>query len=215
MRLRAAFYIDGFNLYHAISDLGEPWLKWVDLWKVAETLAPKVTEQVVKVVFCTAYYPGDSNKKWRHDQYKNALEISGVECLWGHYVHEERECRNCRSTWSSPGEKQTDINIALSLYHDAFVDNFDVAYLVTADSDQAATARFLSTHHSKKRLITVAPPGRNFSANIERFAAGRMQLTKETIARSLFPQIKLDPNGNAHGRRPREYDPPSGWTPPP
>jgi hypothetical protein len=207
--LRAAFYIDGFNLYHAIADLQEPWLKWLDLRRMAETLVPGRTEHVVRVVFCTAYYPGDANKRWRHDQYLNALRNVGVSCVLGHYVHEAASCRSCGSVWQRPSEKQTDINIALSLYHDATVDLFDVAYLVTADSDQAATARFLSQHFPDKKLITVAPPGRNFSANIERFAAGRMQLTRDTIARSLFPAVVLDSTGTKHGRRPREYDPPS------
>lgn len=209
MSLRAAFYVDGFNLYHAIADLGEQHLKWLDLWKVAETLVPSQTETVVRVVFCTAYYPGDSNKRWRHDQYLNALRLSGVSCVFGHYVREEASCRSCGDKWLRPSEKQTDINLALSLYHDGVKDVFDVAYLVTADSDQAATARFLSENMPQKRLVTVAPPGRNFSANIEKYSNGRMQLTRDVIVRCLFPQVVLDPAGKDHGRRPREYDPPT------
>lgn len=215
MSLRAAFYVDGFNLYHAIADLGDQHLKWLDLWRMAEFLAPRQTEAVVSVTFCTAYYPGDATKRWRHEQYINALRLSGVSCVFGHYVREPASCRSCGSTWSRPSEKQTDINLALSLYHDAMTDRFDVAYLVTADSDQAATAQLLSKNLPQKRLITVAPPGRNFSANIAKFAAGRMQLTRHVIERSLFPAIVLDPAGKRHGRRPREYDPPAGWRPPP
>lgn len=215
MTQRAAFYVDGFNLYHAVAELREEHLKWLNLRAMAEMLIPSETESVCRVVFCTAFYPGDSNKRWRHQQYNNALMLNGVSCVFGHYVHEDASCRDCGATWSRPGEKQTDINLALSLYHDAVSDVFDVAYLVTADSDQAATARFLSENFPQKRLITVAPPGRNFSANIEKFASGRMQLTRDTIARCLFPAVVLDPSGKAHGRRPREYDPPSGWLPPP
>ncbi len=211
---RAAFYVDGFNLYHAVADLGEPHLKWLDLWRMAETLAPRQTERVVRVVFCTAYYPGDSRKRWRHDQYLNALRLTGVSCVFGHYIHEDAACRACGHHWSRPSEKQTDINLALSLYHDAMTDGFDVAYLVTADSDQAATARFLSENMPRKKLVTVAPPGRNFSANIARYASARMQLTRDVIAKCLFPPLVLDPNGANHGRRPREYDPPAGWNPP-
>lgn len=213
MPQRAAFYVDGFNLYHAVADMGEPHLKWLNLWRMAETLVPRQTEAVVKVVFCTAYYPGDQNKRWRHDQYLNALRISGVSCIFGHYIHENSSCRACGDVWSKPSEKQTDINLALSLYHDAMTDAFDVAYLVTADSDQADTARFLSENVPGKRLITVAPPGRNFSANIEKFATARMRITRGVIEKSLFPAVVLDPTGSKHGRRPREYDPPIGWLP--
>ncbi len=38
MPRRTLTYIDGFNLYHATDDLKEPALKWVDLWKLSETL---------------------------------------------------------------------------------------------------------------------------------------------------------------------------------
>lgn len=206
---RASFYIDGFNLYHALSDLGAPHLKWLNLRAVAETLIANRTEFVSRIVFCTAYYPGDPSKRWRHDQYLNALRLVGVSCVFGHYVHETASCRSCGATWDRPSEKQTDINLALSFYHDAMTDAFDVAYLITADSDQAATARFLAENKPDKRLISVAPPGRNFSANITRYAAGRMQLTRSVIERNLFPAVLLDPSGKAHGRRPREYDPPA------
>ena len=30
-KVRAAFYIDGFNLYHAIDRMGQPHLKWLNL----------------------------------------------------------------------------------------------------------------------------------------------------------------------------------------
>lgn len=32
---RVICYIDGFNLYHAIRDLKQPYLKWVNLWTLA------------------------------------------------------------------------------------------------------------------------------------------------------------------------------------
>ena len=35
---RVAVYVDGFNLYHALDDLAENHLKWLDLWSLSETL---------------------------------------------------------------------------------------------------------------------------------------------------------------------------------
>lgn len=37
--MRGAIYVDGFNLYHAISDLGMPHLKWLDLWRLGSLIA--------------------------------------------------------------------------------------------------------------------------------------------------------------------------------
>lgn len=67
-QIRAALYIDGFNLYHAIDDLKEPFLKWVNYWKIGETIIPSKSQRLVAVTYCTAFYPGDSGKKWRHEQ---------------------------------------------------------------------------------------------------------------------------------------------------
>ena len=212
--LRAAFYYDGFNLYHAINDLGESYLKWCNLWELAERLIPKQTEELVKVVFCTAFYPGDERKRWRHQQYLNALENVGVTTVKGHYVHEVSACSHCRKTWKQPTEKETDINVALSLIMDAQDDVFDRAYLVTADSDQAATARLFKDRFPQKQLITVAPPGRNFSVDIARYTGGnRLAITKDHLDWTVFPAIVMR-GTNPSGRRPREYDPPEWWVHP-
>ncbi|WP_379063418.1 NYN domain-containing protein [Mesorhizobium sp. UC22_110] len=211
MTIRAALYVDGFNLYHAVKDLNEPFLKWCNLWRLGEIIIPQKSETLVRVVLCTAYYPGDPQKKWRHDQFLNALRVHGVDCILGHYIQEEWECRNCADIRQKPTEKASDLNLGLSVITDAWRDVFDRAYLLTADSDQAATARFLQETNAEKSLITVAPPGRNFSANIEKYCVGRIQITRDHLERCVMPAVVLNNNGNNHGRRPREYEPPKGW----
>lgn len=210
--LRSAFYVDGFNLFHALEDYLEPHLKWLDLWKLAELVIPSQTETVVKIVYCTAFYPGNSEKRWRHDQYLNALRIRGVDCQLGHFIREPVLCKTCSRGWDKYTEKEGDLNLALHLMNDAWLNLYDKAYLVTADSDQAATARLFAKQFPDKGLITVSPPGRNFSHHIEKHASGRLSLQKSQIERSLFPSVVLDKNGK-HGRRPREWDPPIGWAP--
>lgn len=207
MSLRSAFYIDGFNLYHAIDDLGEPHLKWCNLLQLARSLVPQASEEVVKVCFCTAYYPGDPQKKWRHQQYVNALEIVGVTCVVGHFVREQQNCRTCGAVWQKPTEKETDINIALHLMIDAYKNVFDKVYLLSSDSDQAATARLYKQQFASKQFVTVALPGRPFSVHIEKYAGGRIALNRDHVARNLLPAILLG-KGRPNARRPREYDPP-------
>lgn len=209
--LRSAFYVDGFNLYHAIADLNEPFLKWCNLWKLAETVVPSKSEEIVKVTFCTAYYPGDERKKWRHQQYIQALTNVNVSVVMGHYVREDWKCRDCGFDWQKPTEKETDINLALSLYEDAVNDVYDKAYLVTADSDQAATANFFKKAFPKKSLVTVSPPGRKFSSHISNIADERLALNKDHLDTSVFPTIVL---GERAARRPNEYEPPAWWVHP-
>ncbi|MFN3662808.1 NYN domain-containing protein [Yoonia sp.] len=200
-------YIDGFNLYHAIDDLGENFLKWTDYWRLGETIIPSKSETLVKVCYCTAYYP-DEKKKWRHQTFLNALKIKGVDVQLGHYVHEDASCRNCDNKWQKPTEKAGDINVAIHLLKDAFTDEVDHFYLLSQDSDQSATVKLFSQQFPKKKLTTVSPPGRNFSSHIMKHADSKIKLTRDHIERCVLPEILIGP---PPVRRPREYAPPDGW----
>src|SRR5664279_2305109 len=167
---RAAFYIDGFNLYHAVDDLGQPHLKWLDLWALSERLIDPENEELVRVTWCTATLSDDVQKMLRHRAYKKAVQSVGVIPVMGHFVNEEMECRACEATWLKPTEKQGDVNLAIHLIADAHQNHYDVAYLVTADSDQAATAKKFRTDFPGKRIISVAPPNRQHSKHIINYA---------------------------------------------
>ena len=207
---RAALYIDGFNLYHAIDDLDEPFLKWSDYWKLGSIIIPRKSQKLVKVVYCTAYYPNDENKKRRHRSFINAQKVNNVTVIEGHYVHEDVECRGCGAKWKKPTEKQGDINVALHLIKDGYDDLYDCAYLLSSDSDQAATARIFRDSFSSKKLVTVAPPERNFSVHIERYASERLKLNKSHIEKCVMPPVVFKP-GVTSSRRPKEYTPPDSW----
>jgi hypothetical protein len=102
----------------------------------------------------------------------------------------------------------------LHLFNDARLNRYQTAYLLTADSDQAATAKMFGECFPEKRFITVSPPGRNISQNIFSYSDGKFSLQKEHLEKSLFP-LMVHTAGMRAGRRPREYEPPAGWTPPP
>lgn len=211
---RAAFYVDGFNLYYAIKDLRQNHLKWIDLWSLADHLIRQRTEALVKVAFCTAYNTRRFDSLTRHQKYVRALEHFGVTTVLGHYTAEPRNCRECRSEWVEDNEKETDVNLALHLIHDAQEDVFDHAYILTADSDQAATAKFLKEHWPTKRLTTIAPPGRNFSKSILRYADSKMALTTDQLEWAVMPPTVFKDAKTVVVKRPDEYATPPGWVHP-
>ena len=210
---RAAVYLDGFNLYYAISDLRRNYLKWANLRKLSEILLPG-DALLTKAVFFTAYNTKDYDRLTRHRIYVRALEHYGVSCIFGHYIQQPRECGNCHHRWTESSEKETDVNIALHVLHDAHLDVFDHAYLVTADSDQAATVKMLKSHFPAKKVTTVAPPGRNFSANILRYADGKIALSADHIERVVMPSTVFAEDGSVVLRRPPAYVPPPEWVHP-
>ena len=138
-RKRAAVYVDGFNLYHSLDDLKRPYLKWLDLPRLMSSIIPR-NEVLKRTVWCTAFKPTNRARQLRHAAYLSALEARGVNCMLGHFVAHTQGCNACGHRWTSWTEKQGDVNMALSVLNDAHANLFDVAYLITADGDHAATA---------------------------------------------------------------------------
>jgi hypothetical protein len=203
---RAAFYYDGFNLYHAIAELQESHFKWLNLWALSEKMLLK-NDQLRGVIWCSAAYTADPQKLIRHRIYRKALESTGVECELGHFVDELARCKSCGKQYYKKTEKQSDVNLAIRLIRDAFQDRFDTAYLVTADSDQAATARHFRDLFPNKRIISITPPNKTHSKAILQHAHGQRAISRASLAQCLFPEIVELANGEVC-RRPAEYNPP-------
>lgn len=211
--IRAGLYIDGFNLYHAIDDLQQPHLKWLNYWALGELLIPKRSETLQRVVYCTARKKDDSDKVGRHDQFIKALRHYGVDVLQGHFIQNAKSCKKCSAQWQEASEKETDVNLALSIIDDAFRRQIDHFYLVTADSDQAATARLLRERFPQAKLTTVAPPGRPFSKSILAHAQSKLTLSEAQLERCLLPPLLVEA-GRLVFRCPDPYKPPPGWVSP-
>lgn len=215
---RVALYIDGFNLYHPIHRMGEEWahLKWASLWALGERLAARQGQKLVKVVFCTAVpstrqSPG---KRERHEKFNDAQRACGVEIRSGHYVPEAIEENGVPTGDTKWTEKQTDINVALDLIMDGLDDVYDVALLLSADTDQVATARVFTERLRPlgKTLVGVAPPDRAAPSGYSQY-----QIKSVTLKRYDIEACVMDAELRLESRliiRPPEYAPPEGWVHP-
>lgn len=128
-----------------------------------------------------------------------------METIHGHYIHaESKPCGNCSEVTTHMNEKQTDINLALSVFSDAMNDVFDWAYILSADSDQAATAQFVKEHFPEKKLVTVVPPSQPISQKVANYCDGKRRLNADDIEKCRLPSI-IRTKSNII-RCPREYD---------
>lgn len=211
--MRGAIYYDGFNLYHATDDLGQPYLKWCNLRRLGELIARGHATSIDRAVFCTAFFPGDHGKRVRHQAYVDALRLVDVETRLGHTTKEPMNCISCDRQWDQPREKETDINLALALFADACDDLYDVAFLVTADTDQASTVKAFRNRFPTKKIINVVPPGRMPSKQLADLCHGKIKLTERHLDECVLPQAVMK-EGERTILRPFEYDPPAGYVHP-
>lgn len=212
-RLRGGFYVDGFNLYHALDDIKKPYLKWLSLRRLAERVAKGHAHSIDHLVFCTAFFPGDFGKRKRHEAYNAAQAAQGSRIVLGHTTTEPMSCKGCGRLWGQPREKETDTNVALSAFHDVAAGLVDVVFLVTADTDQAATLRFLRDHHPLVKRIVVTPPGREKSKHLRDLSDANPALHEADIDACILPDMFNGPSGRLIVR-PKEYAPPPGWVHP-
>lgn len=201
---RVITYIDGFNLYHSIADLGDSSLKWVNLWELSISVIRK-NEQLIAVKYFSAFATWMPGPFSRHRQYVRALECVGVQPIMGRFKNKPRMCNHCRARWISHEEKETDVNIAIHLVKDVFTNQFDRAIVISADSDLGPAVDMAKSHDRTKNIDVVAPPGRWGHA---RDLRPMLAITKGRIKSSLFPATLPHRDGTLV-IRPSEYDPPA------
>lgn len=204
---RAALYIDGFNLYHPIKESGRNYLKWSCLWTLGTKLCQSYGLDLVKVVFCTAVPAHLPEQRDRHNVFNAAQIARGVIVLKGHHVPEPD-----RGGYS---EKQSDINVALSVMMDGIDDAYDVAFLLSADSDQVATAKFFQERLAPagKQLVALIPFSKTCPPAYAGLKIAAVEVTDDLIEQCIMPQQVQGKTGYPV-YRPPAYDPPAGWVHP-
>lgn len=133
--IRVSSFIDGFNLYHALKRLDGAHLRWVNLWALMERQIRPRSEELTAVYYFSAYAQWLPAQRERYKKYVAALEASNVVPILGQFKIKDRECPSCSHAWKGHEEKETDVNIALYMLNEAYKNTYDLALLVSRDSD--------------------------------------------------------------------------------
>lgn len=218
MRFNA--YVDGFNLYYAIKNLGNQSLKWVDIRRLCECFVPS-GDSLGDVYHFTAYldrvppgavldpnYPKHQARSFsRHKEYESALRAVGVKPVIAHYKWRDAHCTKCRQTYLRPEEKQTDVNIGVHLVKHAAKGEYDVALLVSADSDLVPAVKCVRSDF-QRRIRIVAPPGRLGMCSQLYRATGekwRGEISREQVEARQLPDYVTDAKGRLVATRPGKW----------
>jgi uncharacterized LabA/DUF88 family protein len=198
-------YVDGFNLYHGLRDrFGHRYL-WLDLVKLVRRLRQK--DSLVAVKYFTAAVRNDPQAQARQRDYLSALAAQSgplLQIVRGRYQAKHVTCHQCGTSWISYEEKETDVNIAVSLVADAAVRAADIALLISADSDLCPAIRTARAVAPSLGMIAVFPPKRN-SFEVKALIPSAFQLAQADIRNSLLPTIVIDAHSGARYQRPAKW----------
>ncbi len=170
---RVAVYIDGFNLFYGLRTKGWRRYYWLDLRRLAERLLrPDQTLAAVRY-FTAPVLPEvtDPLKPVRQRTYLDALAtLPGLSTHFGYFAPR-----------SSGGyeEKMTDVNIAVELLHDAHMNLYETAILVSGDSDLTSAVKAVQERYGK-RVIVAFPPGRRSSV-LRGVAQGHVAIGRQQV----------------------------------
>jgi uncharacterized LabA/DUF88 family protein len=194
--LRAALYVDGFNVYHAVEALNDDRLKWLSLRDLGNTIIRRQTERLVQAVYFSAYAHHRSQRDptivQRHREYVAELEATGVEVVLGNFKSKPRRRFACNARWDSHEEKETDVNIAVRLVADAYCDVFDVAYVLSAGTDLVPAMKRVRTVAGSsgaiKAVVAVFPPMQNRNVlSLVQSADRQIRLNRNHIVTARLP----------------------------
>ena len=148
------------------------------------------------VYYYTAYANHtNSTKVSRHRRFVTAIEDSGVSTVLGRFKRKTLQCRaSCREEFESYEEKETDVNLAISIVEDAVLGHYDSVVLVSGDTDLLPALRVARSHG--KGVYALFPPGRK-NDDIARLCDGYARIKVSHLEKYLLP----DPVTLTDGRR--------------
>lgn len=182
---RVVAYVDGFNLYFGMKEAGYERYRWLNLHKMVEALL-QPEQTLIEIKYFTSRVTNNPDKERRQKTFLEAIEEKGVKIFYGHYQRTRVECLRCGNIWPNYNEKMTDVNIATQMLNDAFEDRYDMAMLISGDSDLVPPIRSIHTMFKQKRVFVAFPPKRsNYSISL--VAKGSMIIGRRKLSDNQLP----------------------------
>lgn len=202
--MRTNVYIDAFNLYYGC--LKNMPYKWLDLEALCAILLPK--NDITSIKYFTARIsarPHDPNQPVRQQVYLRALStLPKVSIIYGQYLSHPvtlplvppPSVGSRFATVLKTEEKGSDVNIATHLIFDACRDDFEVAAIITNDSDLLEPLKI--TNNQMGKIVGVLNPHKHPSFELRKHARFFKQIRPSALAASQFPPTLNDANGPFH-----------------
>lgn len=207
-------YIDGFNFYHGMTNHTE--YRWCNLVKLCELLLPIGNIEEVKLFAAYAKeFPDIPGKPLRQGRYLSALKTEPkFKFIKSKFTREPKYLPVANTIKSTPRfecvmvnkEKGADVNLATHLLSDGINDFYDVALVITNDSDLFEPIR-VARYDLGKILYLYFPcrgEDRVPCTKLREVSNYNKQITIEHIKQCQFPRV-IQRNGKKPVIKPEEW----------
>jgi len=200
--MKTNIYVDGFNFYYGALK-GTPY-KWLNIAKLCQLLLPQ--NQIHRIKYFTANVtdrPNDLDLSRRQQKYFRALKtIPNLEIILGHFL--TQKCIMPLAGQSAnhmkyakvikTEEKGSDVNLAVHLLNDGHKRDYEVAILITNDSDLLEAIRIV--RQELNLPVGILNPYTRPSHVLLQHASFVKPIRKGALAASQFPDVLTDDNGS-------------------
>lgn len=212
-RKRANVYFDGFNFYHGCfnSNHRSEWnsYKWLNIRDFVSKVFPKFDINCIR--YFTALVnptPDDPDKRIRQQIYIRALEtLPKVTIHYGRFAvsKKKRWCADPVARGAQPimppkevliieqEEKGSDVNLASFLLIDAYRNEYDVAIIVSNDSDLATPIKLVRSVFGKQ--VALLNPRAKTATDLRGIADYYRSVRLGPLKASQFPPTLFDEHG--------------------
>jgi hypothetical protein len=183
-------YVDGFNLYYR-AVRGTPY-KWLDLRQLCTLILPNNTIHRIRYFTAIVQDQGDPQQRIRQQTYLRALRtIPGLTVHLGQFmthatrlalVHPVPGGSRFAEVWRTE-EKGSDVNLATYLLMDGVEGDYEVAVVLSNDSDLELPVRMVK--EKLRRPVGILTPKGSPAATLRKVATfvrdirpGVLQITK-------------------------------------
>ncbi len=187
-------YIDGFNFYYLVVK-GTPY-KWTDLKELCQAVLRPENRNITAIHYFTARVsdtPSDPNKSIRQQTYLRALKahIPEFQVHYGHFMRNTKRMPLAANPKKSAHviqteEKGSDVNLAVHLLNDAWLDKYDCGVVISNDSDLAQAIK-LSRQQGK--IVGVVTNRKLPTAKLKAEADFYRRISTSHLKRSALPEL--------------------------
>ena len=197
--MKTIVYVDGFNLYYGAVK-GTPY-RWLNIARMCELLLPR--DHIHRLKYFTALVnprPHDPDQRVRQETYLRALTtIPNLSVTLGYFLTHEvilplAGGKGGYATVIKTEEKGSDVNIATHLLVDGFKNEYELAVVVSNDSDLVLPIRFVVKELGKP--VGLLNPQKHPSVELTKYATFVRHIRATVLTKSQFPPTLTDRAGS-------------------